>query len=1303
MSIDLTSIHRDIDKCMRSEQHGLRRQLRSLTGTQRQKSGKKKSPAEPSPPDPARLEKLIQLINAAKHRREQRVSNIPLADYPESLPIVAHREKIIETIKNNPVTIICGETGSGKTTQIPKMCIEAGLGRDGFIGHTQPRRIAARSVSARIASELKTELGQAVGYKVRFSDKISAESYIKLMTDGILLAEIQSDPWLNQYDTIIVDEAHERSLNIDFILGYLKTLLIKRRDLKVIITSATIDPGTFSRHFEDAPVILAEGRSYPVEVRYRPWAEEDDDRDQPQAIFDACDELAALGDGDILVFLPGERDIRETADYITKAASSSRVLRGVEVLPMLARLSSAEQARIFNPHSTKRIVLATNVAETSLTVPGIRYVVDAGLARMSRYSVRSKVQRLPIEKVSRASANQRKGRCGREAPGVCIRLYSEDDFDQRAEFTEPEILRTNLASVILQMEVSRLGKMENFPFVEAPDARLINDGYQLLVELGAVDSKKRLTPLGRKLARLPIDPRLARMLIEAQREGSVAEVLTIVSALSVQDPRERPMAKQQAADELHAEFNDAKSDFMALLNLWEFCRVQSDRLSNNQFRKMCGQRFLAHMRVREWRDIRRQLQQVLRELKITENTTEANYDSIHRALLAGLLGNVAIKDDRNNYLGTRNRKLMLFPGSGVFGKGSKWIMAGEVSETTRLYARGVAAIQPEWIEGLAEHLLKHSYSGASWQRKRAQVGANRKSTLYGLVVIEKKRVNYGPINPAESRDIFIRDALVEGSYNTQSSFYHHNLKLIDEVVTLEEKSRRRDILVDPEELMRFYDQIIPEGIYSGPLFEQWRESFEKENPKGLWLNREFLLRDEEPDIKAADFPDQMEISGIVLPLKYNFKPGAETDGVTLVIPVSLLNRIQSAQCEWLVPGMLQEKITALIKSLPKQQRRNYVPAPDYAQQVAPLLNAERHLPLKEALVNGLKKLNSTTLVATDFQDENLSRYLQMRYEILDSNGQCIDEGRQLELLQKKYIDQIEESLAGTAENSFERSDLNDWNFGDLPESVEIETQGVKMQGYPALVDEQGKVALRLFATREAAVAEMRAGLRMLYKKVMQKEVKYLLRNLPGIDVLCLRFAVFGKSAVLKHDIIDAAIDATFIDSEDQPRSREEFLKVIDQNNTDLVNNANAICAVLEKTMEAHRTVAKRLSGSVSLSWVEPMGDIQDQIAQLIYPGFVTATPAVRLARLPVYFNAINKRLDSLDREPDRDRRRRAELLPVWEQVKQACENTANPNRNKIIDIRWLFEELRVSIFAQELGAADKVSVPRIESLLKKHG
>lgn len=1299
---------------MRSEQHGLRRQLRNLgspgKNTKKKNPAKKgmaetgrdKTPQQPAALDLQKIEKLKALVQVAKARRELRVSNVPKTDYPADLPIVAHRDKIIETIKNNPVTIICGETGSGKTTQIPKMCLDAGLGRDGFIGHTQPRRIAARSVSARIASELKTELGNAVGYKVRFSDKLSANSYIKLMTDGILLAEIQSDPWLNQYDTIIVDEAHERSLNIDFILGYLKNLLEKRRDLKIIITSATIDPETFSKHFKDAPIVLAEGRSYPVEVRYRPWQEdESDDRDQPQAIFDACDELASVGGGDILVFLPGERDIRETADAITKASASSRLLRGVEVLPMLARLSSAEQAKIFAKHSGRRIVLATNVAETSLTVPGIRYVVDTGFARMSRYSVRSKVQRLPIESVSRASANQRKGRCGREAPGVCIRLYSEEDFDQRPEFTEPEILRTNLASVILQMEVSRLGQMEDFPFVQSPDTRLITDGYQLLLELGAVDTKRKLTALGRKLARLPIDPRLARMLLQAEQEGSVAEVLTIVSALSVQDPRERPMSKQQAADELHAEFNDAKSDFMALLNLWEFCRVQNDRLSNSQFRKMCGQRFINYMRVREWRDIRHQLQQVLRELKISENTTESKYDAIHRALLAGLLGNVAIKDDRNNYLGTRNRKLMLFPGSGVFGKGSKWIMAGEVSETTRLYARGVASIEPEWIEKQGDHLLKHSYSGANWQRKRAQVGANRKSTLYGLVVIEKKRINYGPVNPKESREIFIRDGLVEGNYNTQSEFYHHNLKLIDDVVSLEDKSRRRDILIDPEELYRFYDNSVPEGIYSGPLFEQWRVEYEKETPRGLWLNREYLLRDDEPDIKTADFPDQMEFSGIVLPLKYNFKPGAETDGVTLVIPVSLLNRVSSAQCEWLVPGMLQEKLVALIKSLPKQQRRNYVPAPDYASRVSPLLDVQRQYALKEALANVLKKLNPIELSPGDFQSDNLTNHLKMRFEILDTEGHCIDEGRDLEKLQKKYIDQIEESLAATADNSFERSDLQDWNFGDLPESVEVETQGVKMQGYPALVDEQGAIALRLFATELAAAAEMKAGLRALYKKVMHREVKYLLRNLPGIDVLCLRFAVFGRSEVLKQDIVGAAIDSTFINAEPMPRSREEFLSIIDRNSGELVNKANDICGILEKTMEAHRQVAKRMSGSVSLSWVEPMGDIKDQIANLIYSGFVTATPAQRLVRLPVYFSAIDKRLDSLDREPDRDRRRRSELLSVWEQVKVQYERTASPTYEKAIAIRWLFEELRVSVFAQELGAVDKVSVPKIESLLGK--
>ena len=1297
-------LERELDSCMGCDQHRLRNRLRRLSKSadsappadKRRSSGKKQSAGKHPESESEALDKLSKDIAASAARKSARLAGLPEPEYPSELPIVQHRDAITESIRNHPVTIICGETGSGKTTQIPKMCLEAGLGVNGLIGHTQPRRLAARSVSTRIASELKSEVGGTVGYKVRFSDQVSSSSYIKLMTDGILLAEIQSDPWLNQYDTLIIDEAHERSLNIDFILGYLKRLLQKRRDLKLIITSATIDPDTFSRHFNDAPIILAEGRSYPVEVRYRPWGEdEEDEREQPQAIFDACDELASTGPGDILVFLPGERDIREAADYIGKACSGSRLLRGVEVIPLLARLSAAEQAKIFQPHSGRRIVLATNVAETSLTVPGIRFVVDTGVARISRYSVRSKVQRLPIEKISQASANQRKGRCGREAPGVCIRIYAEDDFNLRPEFTEPEILRTNLASVILQMEVSKLGRVEDFPFVQAPDGRLINDGYRLLLELGAVDTRKKLTSTGRKIARFPIDPRFARMVLAAGDESCLSEVLTIVSALSVQDPRERPMNKQQAADELHAEFNHEKSDFLSIVNMWEFCKVQSERLSSNQFRKMCRQRFLSYMRVREWRDIRRQLQQTLKTINAKENTTEATYDQLHRALLTGLLGNIAVKEDRNEYHSTRNRKIMLFPGSGIFGKGPKWIMAAEVSETTRLYARCNAGIDPLWVESIGETLLKHSYSGANWQRKRAQVGALRKSTLYGLVVIEKRRINYGPVNPTESRQIFIREALVDGNYNTQATFYKHNLKLVDEVVTLEDKSRRKDILIEPEELFQFYDEIIPEGVYSGPQFEKWRLEYEKEAPRGLYLSKDYLLQDDDPGVNQNDFPDQMEFSGLVLPLKYHFRPGAGDDGVTLVVPASLLNRVEAKRCQWLVPGMLEEKVIAMIKSLPKQQRRNFVPAPDYASQSIPVMLQDPNRSLTDALSAVLQKMTGVHVADSEWQQEQLPTHLQMRFEILDTSGKTIDEGRDIERLQSKYIDQIEESLASTESNAFERTDLRDWNFGDLPEWVEVSTQGVQMKGYPALVDESGSVCLRLFATESAASDAMHAGLRALYKKRLLKEVKYLLRNLPGIDVLCLRFAAFGKSDVLKQDIVDASVDMALINDHPYPRTREDFNQLLDEHKNDLVTHSNSICEHLSKTLETHRQVAKRMSGSASLSWVEPMGDIKDQIAHLIYPGFVVKTPAERLVRLPIYFKAIDKRLDSLDREPDRDRRRRAELLPVWEKIKDMSAIAGVQN------IRWLMEELRVSVYAQELGTADKVSVARIETLLEK--
>ena len=1284
--IDAAALHREIDSCMGCDQHRLRNRLKRLS----------KSSAGKAPADAEALEKLVRNIKESAARKASRLSGLPQPQFPSELPIVQHREAIIESIRKHAVTIICGETGSGKTTQIPKMCLQAGLGINGLIGHTQPRRLAARSVSSRIASELNSEVGGVVGYKVRFSDQVSSSSYIKLMTDGILLAEIQSDPWLNQYDTLIIDEAHERSLNIDFILGYLKRLLQKRRDLKIIITSATIDPGTFSKHFDDAPVILAQGRSYPVEVRYRPWGEDDEDeRDQAQAIFEACDELASTGPGDILVFLPGERDIREAADHVAKASSSSRLLRGVEVVPLLARLSAAEQAKIFQSHSARRIVLATNVAETSLTVPGIRFVVDTGMARVSRYSVRSKVQRLPIEKVSQASADQRKGRCGREAPGICVRLFAEDDFNQRPEFTEPEILRTNLASVILQMEVSKLGKVEDFPFVQSPDGRLINDGYRLLLELGAVDQKKKLTKTGRQLARFPIDPRFARMLLAAREENCLSEVVTIVSALSVQDPRERPMNKQQAADELHAEFNHEKTDFLSIVNMWEFCKVQGDRLSSNQFRKMCKQRFLSYMRIREWRDIRRQLQQTLKTIDAKENTKEASYDSVHRALLAGLLGNIAIKEDRNEYLSTRNRRVMLFPGSGVFGKGPKWIMASEISETTRLYARCVAGIDPLWVESAGEVLLKHSYFGATWQRKGAQVGALRKSTLYGLVVVEKRRVNYGPINPVESRQIFLREGLVEGNYNTQATFYKHNLKLIDEVVSLEDKSRRKDILIEPEELYRFYDEIIPEGIYSGLQFEKWRVKYEENSPRGLYLTKDYLLRDDDTDINQSDFPDQIEFTGLVLPLKYHFRPGASDDGVTLVVPASLLNRVDAKKCQWLVPGMLEEKVIAMIKSLPKQVRRNFVPAPDYAMQSIPMMQPEVNHALTDALSSVLQKLTGVHVQSTDWQTDQLPVHLLMRYEVLDSAGQSIDDGRDIEQLQAKYLDQIEESLASNESNSFERTDLTDWNFGDLPEWVEVNTQGVQMKGYPALVDEDGTVCLRLFATPDAAFGAMHNGLRALYKKRLLKELKYLIRNLPGIDVLCLRFASVGKSDVLKHDIVDASVDIALINDRSYPRTREEFNENIDQHKNDLVTQANTICEQLARAFEMHRQVSRRMSGSVSLSWVEAIADIKDQISHLIYPGFVVETPIERLHRLPVYFKAIDKRLDGLDREPDRDRRRRAEIIPVWERIKEMKSNPA------IWRMRWLMEELRVSVYAQELGTADKVSVGRIETLLQK--
>ncbi|MFK7889300.1 MAG: ATP-dependent RNA helicase HrpA [Granulosicoccus sp.] len=1287
--VSAKALHRRVDGCLAVDQFRLRRSVRKLAG----KSGEDED-----------IRRFLEKVERSRLKRQKRLEGLPRPEYPSALPVVERREEILAAIRKHQVLILCGETGSGKTTQLPKICLQAGRGVDGLIGHTQPRRIAARTVAARIASELGSSIGELVGFKIRFSDSVSDRSYIKLMTDGILLAEIQNDPWLNQYDTLIIDEAHERSLNIDFLLGYLKRLIERRKDLKLIITSATIDPERFARHFNDAPVITAQGRTFPVELRYQPPEAETeslDDIDMPTAIVNACETLLQERQHDILVFLSGERDIREIAEVLSKQSSHNKTFRGVDILPLFSRLSNADQNRIFQSHKAPRIVLATNVAETSLTVPGIRAVVDTGYARMSRYSVRSKVQRLPIEKISQASANQRMGRCGREAPGVCIRLYSEEDFLSRREFTEPEILRTNLSSVILQMASMKLGRIDDFPFVQAPDSKFVNDGYRTLQELGALDTARALTPLGKGLARLPIDPRLARMLLASADEGCVNDVLTIVSALSIQDPRERPFDKRQAADEMHAEFNSESSDFMAWLNLWHFANVQKKNLSNSQFRKMCRQRFLSPLRIIEWIDVRHQLERLCGDLKLPISSSESEPDNVHRALLTGLLANVAVKTDKQAYLGTRNRHLSIFPGSGLFKKKPKWIMAAEVVETSKVYARQVAAIDSAWIEAAASHLLRYSYRDAHWKRKRGTVGAWAQSTLYGLIINSKKDVDYSRINPAESRQIFIREALVNGALDAEYEFHRHNQQLLDEVATLEEKSRRRDIVVDPEELVRFYDGLIPEHICTTREFEKWRKTYEADNPRALYFFREQLLADNAVEVSQNDFPDQIDMQGMVLPLRYHFAPGEDDDGVTLVCPVEVLNRVSAKRCDWLVPGMIEEKVTLLIKALPKQLRRNFVPAPDFAKAVVTSIHPDSGA-LTVAMAKELQRMTGVSVPADAWENDDLPQHLHMRFSVIGSHGQELRSSRNLAELQEAFVSEVESTLLKFSDNSIERDQVSDWNFGDLPESVEIERSGMTMQGFPALVALADGVGIKLFATRSAALSNMPHGVRGLYKAVLKKEVKYLQRKLPDIGTLSLRFASFGTKKELVDDIVNAAVEHTFIDPVNLPRTRDEFMGKLTDARSELITNAGLFCEILVRVFEQQRLVAKRLDSSMSLSWIEPASDIKQQIAELIYAGFVLQTGYQRLSRLPVYFQAINRRLDGIDHSPDKDRRHRAELLPVWEsfRVLPACKDDDTDYHNAYIALRWSFEELRISLFAQELGTLEKVSVSRLENRVK---
>jgi len=1256
------------------------------------------------------LAELGRAIEASQQRLAARRAAMPIPEYPEELPVSARRVAIAAAIEEHQVVVVAGETGSGKTTQLPKICLELGRGVIGMIGHTQPRRIAARSVATRIAEELHCELGQAVGYKVRFTERTGENSYIKLMTDGILLAEIQSDPLLERYDTIIIDEAHERSLNIDFLLGYLRQMLPKRPDLKLIITSATINTESFANFFDGAPVVEVSGRTYPVETRYRPLLDEEakKEADPIRGILDAVDEVGRLDPlGDILVFLPGERDIRETAEALGKHR-----MRETEVIPLFSRLSATEQDRVFKPHGGRRIVLATNVAETSLTVPGIRFVIDTGYARISRYSHRTKVQRLPIEPVSRASANQRTGRCGRVSAGVCIRLYSEEDFLARPEFTDPEIRRTNLASVILQMMLLGLGDIENFPFLDAPDKRFISDGFRLLHELGAVDERNRITEDGRRLARLPVDPRVGRMLLAAEREGSLHEVLIIASALTIQDPRERPLEVQQAADEKHRRFQDEKSDFLAYLNLWDYYHEQARHLSNSKLRKQCRSEFLSYLRMREWHDIHGQLLSQLREMGLKPNKAEAQYDAIHRALLAGLLGNIAFKDEREQkgpqkkrkpmveYLGARNIKLAIFPGSSLAKRTPKWIMAAELVETSRLFARDVAAIDPAWLEGLARHLVKRTYLEPHWEKRPAQVSAFEQVTLYGLLIVPRRRVNYGPIDPNLSRELFIRHALVEGEYRTDAPFFTHNRELLDEVALLEAKSRRRDILVDEEALYAFYDERLPAEIYSGKAFEKWRKQAERDNPRLLYLDRESLMQHEAAGITGKRFPEHFDYNGLPLPLDYHFEPGHPADGVTVQVPLGMLSQLNSAPFDWLVPGLLKDKLIAMIKAMPKAQRRNFVPAVNYAEAAL-----EAMVPgkggLREAFSLQLQRITGIRLAPESWDMETLPPHLLMNFRVVDEQGKLLGEGRDLTLLQKQMAGEVRESLQTTTGTPWEREGLTVWEIGELPEAVEVEQHGLKLMAFPALSDEGETVALRLFESREAADAAHRQGVSRLFVLENRDKIKYLQKNLPDSKTLCLHYVSLGKCEELVESIIKASVAAALFAGRPLPRTQQQYQALAQHARTELVDTANRFASLVGETLGSYHRIQKQLKGAVQPQWLNSLADIREQLQHMLAPGFVAAIRIEWLEHLPRYMQAIERRLEKLRTDPERDRRLLLEFQPLWQRYWARCEDEGSCHGSEMLRFRWLLEELRVSLFAQELKTIETVSVPRLEKLWKQ--
>ncbi len=1251
-------------------------------------------------------EKLAQLelkLKLSIEKRNSRLESFPVLEYPD-LPVTAKKDEIAQLIQKNQVVILCGETGSGKTTQLPKICLSIGRGAAGLIGHTQPRRIAARTVADRIAEELKQPLGKAVGYKIRFHDKTHESSLVKLMTDGVLLAESQNDPYLNQYDTIIIDEAHERSLNIDFLMGYMRWLLPRRPDLKLIITSATIDPERFSKHFFDAPIINVSGRTFPVEMRYRSIEQEEESdettSDVQRGILDAVDELQHDIAGDILIFLSGERDIRETDESLRKHNHGR-----FEVLPLYSKLSVSEQERVFKSTSGKRrIVLATNVAETSLTVPGIRSVIDVGHARISRYSHRSKIQRLPIEKVSQASANQRAGRCGRVADGICIRLYSKDDYLARPEFTEPEIKRTSLAAVILQMSALKLGDIRDFPFVEPPEDKMIRDGLSSLQEVHALDKSGKLTAVGQQLAKLPVDPKLARMLIAAKELSCLNEVSIIVSGLSVQDPREKPSDKMQQADAKHAEFIAEGSDFLSFLNIWKTFEERKKHLSNNQLRKWCKQNFLSYVRLREWQDVHTQIAQVIKgELKFKLNSTEASYEAIHQALLPGLLSNIGFRHEQYEYLGARNLKFFIFPGSGQHKLKPKWIMASEQVETSKVYGRCVARIEPEWIERCAEHLVKQNHFDPHWEKKAARGAIFERTLLYGLTLSAKRKIPYEKVDPKAARQMFIRHALVEHDYQTRAPFFKANEALLEEVGYIQHKGRRVDLVEDEEWLYDFYEQKIPETVVNGITFDQWRKKIEREQPKLLFLTKEDLTRTDEGHISSWEYPDEKQVGRLTLELQYRFDLGHEEDGVTLVIPVHQLNQLTEQAFEWLVPGLLTEKLIALIKGLPKNLRKHFVPVPNMVERCLEV-EPDGKGSLYEWLAMRLRKLTGEAIPLTTWNTEVLTDHLRMNFRVIDEDGKQIDNSRDLKALQHKYTEAAGDSFNQIAEDELNYTGCIQWAFDDLPDVYQFEQNGQDFIGYPAIIDEGDSVGVRIMDTQEKAAVLHEQGLVRLFQLQLKKEAKYIAKNIPfspesELAYNRLKAHVDLKKDVVsqgyKEDVLTLVIKSVFVTGH-TIRTKNQFDQVLRDNKAELMNLATKIGDAVVASLSQYTQVKLRLA-TMPASDVS-VQDVQKQLLRLFYQGFLTLAAYDNLRHYPRYLKAIDARLDIMLQQSSKDQQKMQEMARFqqwfWADIEKRQKNeSVNPERESF---RWMIEELRVSLFAQQLRTPYPVSAKRLE-------